>query len=381
LSFYDRCPAHREDPDVSVPVGEPAGPVEPAEPPEPVKSGKSAVAAARGGPLSFVPYHELGGRPNVIVDGSPADGTVLCLTHWPGIGSPPELQADLSAEMAFRYLRRFDRHGSAAAVSNNHFDQDGLVSVYALAFPEQALARQRLLTDVARAGDFATFDQREAARVSMVIAAYATPGRSPLGTLTPDYPAMTAQLYEELLGRLGELCDHPDRYRALWAEEDATLSASEAALASGKVSIEEVAELDLAVVTVAGDCPRAGGHRFGGMWAPGLHPMALYNATQRFAVLVVRGQSYEFTFRYETWVQYQTSRPRPRVDLTGLADRLNREETGPGRWVAEPVSDLTPALRLDGAEQSGIAPRAFRTLLEDHLRASPPAWDPYRLDR
>ena len=346
-----------------------------------VPAGESATAAARGGPLSFVPYHELGGRPNVIVDGSPADGTTLCLTHWPGIDSPPELRADLSAEMAFRYLRTFDRHASAAAVSNNHFDQDGLVSVYALAFPRHAVARQRLLVDVARAGDFATFDQREAARVSMAIAAYATPGRSPLGALESDYPAMTAQLYEELLGRLGELCDHPGRYRALWAEEDATLSATEAALASGKITVEEVPELDLAVVTAADGCPGAGGHRFGGMWAPGPHPMALYNATQRFAVLVTRGQSYEFTFRYESWVQYQSSRPRPRVDLTGLADRLNGEETGPGLWVAEPVSDLTPALRLDGAEQSGIDPPAFRMLLEDHLRASPPAWDPYRLDR
>jgi len=352
-----------EDPDMSAPTGE------------------LPVAAARGGPLSFVPYHELGGRPNVVVDGSPTDGTTLCLTHWPGIDSPPGLRADLSAEMAFRYLRGFDRHGLAAAVSNNHFDQDGLVAIYALAFPGPAVARQRRLVGVARAGDFATFDQREAARVSMAIAAYATPGRSPLGALAPDYPAKTAQLYEELLGRLGELCDHPDRYRGLWAEEDATLSATEAALASGKVSIEEVADIDLAVVTAAGDSPRAGGHRFAGLWAPGLHPMAVYNATQRFAVLVIRGQSYEFTFRYETWVQYQTTRPRPRVDLTGLADRLNGEETGPGRWVAEAVSDLTPALRLGGAEESGIAPAAFRVLLEDHLRHGPPAWDPYRLDR
>jgi hypothetical protein len=38
-------------------------------------------------------------------------------------------------------------------------------------------------------------------------------------------------------------------------------------------------------------------------------------------------------------------------------------------------------LRLVGAKESGIAPPAFRTLLEDHLRTSPPAWDRYRLDR
>ena len=52
---------------------------------------------------------------------------MLCLSHWPGIGSPTEFAADLSAEMAFEYLAAFDRHGDAVAVSNNHFDQDGLV--------------------------------------------------------------------------------------------------------------------------------------------------------------------------------------------------------------------------------------------------------------
>jgi hypothetical protein len=73
-----------------------------------------------------------------------------------------------------------------------------------------------------------------------------------------------------------------------------------------------------------------------------------------------RGRTYELTYRYETWVQYQTRRPRPRVDLTSLADRLNSEETAPGRWVAQPASALTPVLRLDGGTESGIAPAALR---------------------
>jgi hypothetical protein len=343
----------------------------------PLHAGNPAIAAARRTPLRFVPYHELNGTPNVIVDGAPADGTTLCLTHWPGIAIPPGLEADLSAEMAFRYLRSYDRHAPATAVSNNHFDQDGLVGMYALAFPEAAVARERLLIDVAKAGDFATFTHRAAARVSMVLAAYATPERSPL-KLEPDYPAQTAQLYAELLGRLGELCDKPDRYRALWEEEDAVLSATEAALAAGRIWIEEVPDVDLAVVTAAADAPTAGGHRFAGMWAPGPHPMAICNATERCAVLIVRGRTYELTYRYETWVQYQTRRPRPRVDLTSLADRLNSEETAPGRWVAQSASALTPVLRLDGGTESGITPAAFLALVEEHLRTSPPAWDPYQ---
>ncbi len=139
--------------------------------------GTADAVESRSPRLGFVPYEELDGRPNVVVDGSPADGTVLCLSHWPGIVSPLRFAADLSAQMAFAYLDAYDPHESATAVSNNHFDQDGLVSLYALVHPDRALARQGLLIDIARAGDFATFDGRDAARISMALSAYATPGR------------------------------------------------------------------------------------------------------------------------------------------------------------------------------------------------------------
>lgn len=340
--------------------------------------GASGGAGQQSPLLGYVPYQELDGRPHVVVDGAPTEGTVLCLSHWPGIVSPARFRADLSAQMAFGYLAAYDAHDPATAVSNNHFDQDGLVSLYALSQPGAALARRDLLIDVARAGDFASFHHREAARISMVLSAYATPGRSPLAGLADDYATMTAQLYAEMLSRLGELCDHPDRYRHLWAEENASLEASEAALAAGEVTIEEIMDIDLAVVTVAESAPRNGGHRFAGEWVSGLHPMAICNATGRFAVLVTRGHSYEFSYRYETWVQYQSRRPRPRVDLGPLAERLNAEEHGPGRWVAKPVSALVPTLSLQGADGSNIDPRRFQAIVEDHLRNAQPAWNPYR---
>jgi hypothetical protein len=327
--------------------------------------------------LHFVPYDTLGGRPNVIVDGSPTDGTVLCLSHWPGMVSPDAFLADLSAEMAFAYLDHYGLHGSAVAVSNNHFDQDGLVSLFALIDPDAAIARRALLIDVAGAGDFARFRHREAARISMVLSAYATAERSPMADLPGDYGEMTAQLYTELIERIGELCDHPDRYRSLWAEEDATLSATEAALATGAISIEEVDDIDLAVVTVTEGAPNKGGHRFAGQWVSGPHPMALYNATDRFAVLLIRGQHVEFSYRYETWVQYRSRPLAFRVDLEALAERLNGEEPGSSRWVASRVSSLIPTLRIEGEGVTDLDPGRVRLLLENHLRSAPPAWNPY----
>src|SRR5215213_6612701 len=101
----------------------------------------------------FIPYDLLDGRPNVVVDGSPAPGTVLTVTHWPGYLPPAGIADDLSAQMAFRLLERPDLMPSEAeAVSNNHFDQDGLVSIYALVAPDDAVRRRPFLEAVARAG-------------------------------------------------------------------------------------------------------------------------------------------------------------------------------------------------------------------------------------
>jgi len=343
--------------------------------------------ARRSPDLAYVPYGELGGRPNVVVDGSPADGTLLCLSHWPGIGSPAEFAADLSAQMAFRYLGAFDRHDGAELVSNSHFDQDGLVGMFALCEPAQALARRDLLVEVARAGDFAVTSSRAAAYISMALAAFADPARSPLAGLPADdadYEARTAVLYTELLGRLPQLCDQPERWHELWRDEDATLSASVKAIDTGAVRIEEVPDLDLAIVTVPPIAPSAGGHRFGGDWVTGLHPMAVHNATERGALLTARDRHYEFAYRYESWVQFRSRPVRSRVDLAPLADRLNDAEDAAGgsaRWTAQPVSGLTPVLAHSPESESSLSAVAVRSLVESHLRSAPPAWDPYRITR
>jgi hypothetical protein len=345
--------------------------------------------------LHYCPYGELdSGVPSVVVDGSPAPGTILCLSHWPGIGSPARFAADLSAEMALAYLDAFDLHPGASVVSNNHFDQDGLVSVFAMTRPEEALSRRELLVEVARAGDFAVTSRRDAARISMTISAFADPGRSPLrrsSSSTPapgeaelNYGEWVALLHAELLPRLTELCDRPERYAELWAEEDATLTESETALARGSIVIEEVPDLDLAVVTLPeqGELRLRGGHRFGGEWVSGVHPVALHNATDRGALLVLAGDRPELRYRYESWVQFRSRAIRPRVDLVPLAERLNDEE-GAGRavWHAGAVSALTPTLALVEDSESTIGSERLRVLVEQHLRDSPPAWDPYRITR
>ena len=39
--------------------------------------------------MRYVPYDELDGIPNVVVDGARHPDSVLVLSHWPKSGSPP----------------------------------------------------------------------------------------------------------------------------------------------------------------------------------------------------------------------------------------------------------------------------------------------------
>jgi hypothetical protein len=323
--------------------------------------------------MEYVPYHLLEERPSVVLDGSPAPGTVLTVTHWPGYPPPAGVADDLSAQMAFRLLSRPDLvPAGAEAVSNNHFDQDGLVSIHALVAPDEAVPRRALLEDVASAGDFAVCSLRDAARVSMVLAA-----RAKADDLPEDYTEATGVLYSDALGRLAELCDHVDRYRDVWGDEDATLDASDAAFADGRAVVDERPGLDLAVVTVAEDTPTAGGHRFGHERVCGLHPMAVNNRTQRATVARLRGRRYDVELRYEGWVQMQSRPVRSRRDLAPLAARLQDEETGDAVWSATPVGGLLPRLELGEGQESSLSPTRFVDLLTTHLRTAPPAWHPH----
>ncbi len=329
--------------------------------------------------LRFAPYEETAHVPNVVVDGRANPATVLTLSHWPQAPCPPDLRRDLSAQSALAYLEATSRHGDAELVTNNHFDQDGLMSVYALVDPVGATRRADILVEVARAGDFALTPSAEAARVSMAIAACADPERSPLdaSTFTGSYDDSCARLYAELLPQMSQWLDDPGACRALWVDEDAQLRADRAWLESGRVTIEEVPELDLTVVTLPAGTRSTGGHRFGGMWSELIHPLALHAVIDGLAVLLIQGQTVELRYRYESWVQFQSRAVRPRVDLTTVAEELSQREPGAGRWVFDGVAALTPALHLVDAPGTALDPGQIRQLVTDAMRTQPPAFDPY----
>lgn len=329
--------------------------------------------------MRFLPYAQAASAPNVIVDGARTENTVLTLSHWPKSGTPAVLRGDTSTAIVFNYLDRPALRVEAEAVSNNHFDEDGLVGIFALIEPDLAMRHRDLLVDVAEAGDFGIFKSRQAARIAFTLAAYSDRERSPLdrGLFAVPYPEMAGRLYVELLDVLPRLITNLDDYRDLWDREDLRLAASEALVDRGVITFDERPELDLAVVRMPEDLQRHVPRDLAATPLTECHPCALHNRTPWSRLLIIQGRRVELRYRYESWVQMASKRLAVRVDLTPLADELNREETSGGRWVFDGVDEITPRLHLDGSPGTSISPDAIVALVEQHLRSGPPAWNPY----
>ena len=327
----------------------------------------------------FVPYDQLNSSPNIIVDGAATTGTVLTLSHWPKSGTPPDLRRDTSSEIVFAYLDSPAPRVNANAVSNNHFDEDGLVGIFALTNLSAAEKYRELLVDVANAGDFGVYRRREAARIAFTISACADSKASPLPKelFEMPYQQMAGQLYEYILNIFPQLLTDLNGYKHLWEAEDVKLSASEKLIENGDITIEERPGLDLAIVNMPVGLPPTRVHRFTRVCLTECHPFALHNRTKCTRLLVVQGQHVEFQYRYESWVQLASRRPPLRVDLGDLALEFNQEEESEGRWVFDGVESITPRLHLDGASTTTLSPDAICRRLEDRLSTGVPAWNPY----
>jgi len=322
----------------------------------------------------YLAYEASRDRPNIVVDGRANDATALTLSHWPKSGTPRELRGDSSVEVVFNYLEAPAFHVEAPAVTNNHFDEDGLIGIYTLIEPEIALDHRDLLIGVAHAGDYKTYRDRNAARIAFSIARLTDSRRSPWGEEAfARAEDGTAFAYTRMLDCIGEIVADPEGRRDLWQEEDDLLTASERAFDDGAVTIEEVPDVDLAIVRVSPDLPirdmPLARHNF-----VVIHPMAVHNRTACNRVATLCGDHLRFGYRYESWVQMVTDPPPPRVDLKALAETLSERDTR--SWRFDGVEQITPQLRALGGTNS-LDETVFLEALHAALAAGEAAWDPY----
>jgi len=327
--------------------------------------------------LQYLPYNRLGITPNIIVDSLPVESTLLTLSHWAESGCPPELKADLSAEIVFNFLdsANFESLASTAeAVSTNHFDEDGIVGIYSLLNPEAAQEEKDFLLDIATAGDFGTYKNREAAHVTFVLQAWAQPDKSPLNktVFRRPYDEVTSILYEELLPRFSNLFQRVHFLEQYWKEEDLLLDWSENAIQNGSIKIEEYPHLDFSIVETpngkdwAAERPTVSDAR----WTHCVcHQFAVHNATTSSRILVTDGLRHDFYYRYETWVETVVRKPQQRIDLRKLADKLNRLE-GKTIWTAEDIKGIVPHLNFADKVASKLNSHSVKEAFIEFFSAS-----------
>src|SRR5467141_1674283 len=103
------------------------------------------------------------------------DGTVdnaIHFSHWKGNQTAASVKADTSTEIALNLVSAPDREELTRGidlVTNNHFDTDGVLSVWTVLTGERALELREKLIPAAEAGDFSEFTNENAIRASIVI--------------------------------------------------------------------------------------------------------------------------------------------------------------------------------------------------------------------
>ncbi|MBI3820137.1 MAG: hypothetical protein HY286_15695 [Planctomycetes bacterium] len=294
-------------------------------------------------------------------DGRPP--AALSLSHWPDNDTPSEFRHDFSTGSALLFARRAARDSDGefarfVTVANDHFDTDGLLSVFACLQPKDALAREEFLLFAAEAGDLWRAPTGRAAAFDMAVSASTEPGRSKIASSIGDVHSregMTA-IYQYFLERLPGALDDPFSLDIDIRDEYNHCMEDLASLRSGNIMIERAPECDFAIINL----PRAHDAR------------AIFEIARTDRVLELQhcadGTLAQLRFTSMSWFDGMSQRRLPRPNLIKLADRLQQNERGAGAWQSLDPGAPFAALAFGARRKSGIR--------DDHFDLAPSSQPP-----
>jgi len=292
--------------------------------------------------MRFEYYHAgLEDVPKLSVDGLVPKS--VHFSHWQGNETPAEVRADSSTEIALNVVASPARAGLTRGielVTNNHFDTDGVLSVWTMLMGERALDLRDALVAAAEAGDFNANTGAQGIRASLVIqggdafvpdAGVAAPlARHLSGGAALD----EARAYALVLPEVERVLTRTNYYEHLWLDEWTKIEASLESFASGASRVEEDAETGLSVVILSRDLYGAQG------FSPTRHAAPYTAITEHargrvylIAIPLAEGWAYRVDYPYHSWAE-TVVRPRiTRHDFAPLVARLDElERNREGRW-------------------------------------------------
>lgn len=329
--------------------------------------------------MRFEFYHSgLDGVPKLSVDGTVSNS--VHFSHWKGNETPAQLKADTSTEIVLNLVDAPNRNELTRGielVTNNHFDTDGVLSVWAVLTGQRALELREKLIPAAEAGDFSEFTNENAVRASIAIQGsdQPTPGDesgSPLACqLAGENVEDDARAYDLVLPEVERLLTKTDEYEPLWRSAWEKIATAMESFERGASEVVEFDDAGISLVTLAPDVFSPSGFN------PTRHA-APYTAISRYAkgrlflitTPLKNGWAYRIDYPYYSWAE-TIVRPRiHRGDFSQLLAELNQlEPEGDGVWKLD-NSEMTSAIKFLGADgmlaPSMLAPdevaKAFRAL-------------------
>jgi len=334
--------------------------------------------------MRFEFYHPgLDDIPKLSVDGT-VDNAVH-FSHWQGNQTPAELKADTSTEITLNLVASPNRNqltGGIELVTNNHFDTDGVLSVWTMLAGERALDLHETLVPAAEAGDFSEFKTEAGVRASIAIQGsdQPTPGEesaSPLASQLAGEPITDeASAYELVLPEVERLLTRTDEYESLWRVGWEKLVVAIESFERGASTVSEFPDAGLSLVTLAPEVFGPGGFNPTRHSAPST-AISRFAKGQLFLIAtpLQSGWAFRVDYPYYSWAE-TVVRPRiPRRDWSEILIELNQLETGnAGLWKLDDreLASAIKFLAVDGTlGVSTLAPddvaAAFQRLMSVKL--------------
>jgi Family of unknown function (DUF6687) len=315
--------------------------------------------------MRFEFYHSgLDDVPKLSVDGTVSNS--IHFSHWQGNETPAQLKADTSTEIALNLVAAPNKNEltrGIEVVTNNHFDTDGVLSVWTVLTGERALELREKLVPAAEAGDFSEFSNEQAVRASIVIQGSDQPAGDEAGSplacqLAGETVDDDARAYELVLPEVERLLIRTDDYEPLWRSAWERIETAIESFERGASQVTGFDEGTLSLITLAPDVFSPSG------FDPTRHA-APFTAISRYArgrLFVIAtplksGWAYRIDYPYYSWAE-TVVRPRiVRRDFSQLLTTLNQlEPEGEGAWRPD-NGELSSAIKFlgkDGALASSI---------------------------
>ncbi|HEX2271208.1 MAG TPA: DUF6687 family protein [Pyrinomonadaceae bacterium] len=278
------------------------------------------------------------------------DGTVensVHFSHWEGNTTSAEVKADTSTEIALNLVASPNYATltqNIELVTNNHFDTDGVLSVWTVLNGKRALGYRDLLISAAEAGDFSEHSSDDGVRVSIAIQGSDQAGSdnddgSPLAAwLAGNQVDDEAQAYELVLPEVERLLSNVSAYESLWREgwNHVALAFESFGRGTSRVVEHEVSRISLITLEPGLQSPK----------------MAIAKHARGELFLIATptpgGWLYRLEYPYYSWAE-TVVRPRiERRDLTSALATLSEKEVN-GSWRSD-KSELTSIARFVDSE-------------------------------